>query len=358
MSTLKQVAILGATGAVGQRLVQILAEHPWFAVTTVAASERSAGRPYAEAVHWLLPGPIPASLARLRVVPAVPEWVPEELVFSALDASVATEAELAFRAAGRTVISNASSHRWDPQVPLVVPEINVGHLVLAQRQREKYGGTIVANPNCTTLGLCLALEPLRLRFGLKRVLVTTLQALSGAGYPGVPSLEAVDNVLPEIAGEEQKVETEPRKIFGRLNGDGVELAEVTISAQCNRVPVREGHLLSVSVELGAKATLEEVKQAFLDYRSPLSGLGFPSAPERPVLLTEASRRPQPLLDRDAAGGMAVTVGRVRPCPVLDYRFVALVHNTLRGAAGGTVLVGEVMVNKAPRLSQARSPWRP
>ncbi|MBC7188409.1 MAG: aspartate-semialdehyde dehydrogenase [Calditrichaeota bacterium] len=347
-----RVGILGATGAVGQRLVQILADHPWFEVTSVAASERSAGRRYGEAVRWLLPGPIPASVARLQVVPAVPERVPEEVVFSALDANVATEAELAFRAAGRTVISNASSHRLHPEVPLVIPEINADHLALAERQRQKYGGAIVTNPNCTTIGLCLALEPLRRRFSLRRVLVTTLQALSGAGYPGVPSLEAVDNVLPEIAGEEQKVETEPRKIFGRLTGEGVELADVAISAQCNRVPVREGHLLSVSVELGAKGTLEEVKQAFLDYRSPLSGLRLPSAPERPVLLAEAPCRPQPLLDRDVASGMVVTVGRVRPCPVLDYRFVALVHNTLRGAAGGTVLIGEVVV-KGSRLLRAQ-----
>jgi len=337
------VAILGATGIVGQRFVQLLAVHPWFEVTTVAASAQSVGQRYGEAVHWLLPGPVPAAVAEMQVVPAAPEHVPEKLVFSALDAAAAAEVELRFRAAGRVVVSNAKSHRWDPEVPLHIPEVNADHLLLVERQKARYRGALVTNPNCTTIGLCLALEPLRRRFGLPRVAVTTLQALSGAGYPGVSSLQALDNVLPEIEGEEEKVEHEPRKIFGHLAPGGVELAEVAISAQCNRVAVRDGHLLSVSVELAEKASMHEVREAFVTYRSPLAELDLPSAPQRPVTLCEAFARPQPALDRDAGGGMAVTVGRLRPCPVLDFRFVALVHNTIRGAAGGTILIAELML---------------
>lgn len=336
------VAILGATGVVGQRFVRRLINHPWFELTTLAASEQSAGRPYGEVVRWLLPGPVPTSVAQIKVVPALPHYVPEKLVFSALDATVATTVEAAFRAARRLVVSNAKSHRWDPDVPLIIPEVNAEHLALVEWQEAHYGGAIVTNPNCTTIGLCLALEPLRQAFGLKRVVVTTLQALSGAGHPGVPSLEALDNVLTEIEGEEDKVQSEPRKVFGRLAQGGVELAELAISAQCNRVAVRDGHLLSLAVKLKEKASIEEVREVFAAYQSPLAQLGLPSAPERPVHLSQAFARPQPALDRDAAGGMAVTVGRVRPCPVLDLRCVALVHNTIRGAAGGTVLIAELM----------------
>ncbi|MDZ7372921.1 MAG: aspartate-semialdehyde dehydrogenase [candidate division KSB1 bacterium] len=336
------VAVLGATGAVGQRFVQLLATHPWFSVAAVTGSERSAGKRYGEAVRWLLPGPPPEAIAKLTVLPTTPEVVEPSLAFSALDAAAAEEVEAAFRAAGKTVVSNAKSHRWDPDVPLVVPEINGDHLALVQTQRPRYGGAIVTNPNCTTIGLCLALEPLRLRFGLRRVLVTSLQALSGAGYPGVASLDILDNVLPEIAGEEEKVENEPRKIFGRLTDGTVEPSSLSISAQCNRVASRDGHLLSVSVELGSRATLEDVRRAYMEYTSPLADLALPSAPARPVLFTEEFARPQPLLDRDAAGGMAVTVGRLKRCAVLEYRFVALVHNTIRGAAGGTILIAELM----------------
>lgn len=336
------VAVLGATGVVGQRMVALLAEHPWFAPREVAASEQSVGKPYGDAARWYLSGECPPSVRELEVLPCTPEAVGAPLVFSALEPEAARDIEPAFRRARRVVISNARTHRWDPEVPLVIPEINAVQLELAERQKAKYGGAIITNPNCTTIGLCLALEPLRLRFGLRRVMVTTMQALSGAGYPGVSGLEIMDNILPEIAGEEAKVEHEPRKIFGLLTERGVEPATFTISAQCNRVPVRDGHLLSISVELERKASLEQVRQAFVDYCSPLGGLGLPSAPERPVLLIEAAARPQPLLDREAGRGMAVTVGRLRQCPVLDYRFVALVHNTMRGAAGGTVLVGELV----------------
>ncbi len=353
MSERIPVAVLGATGVVGQRMVQLLAAHPWFALTEVAASEQSAGRRYTDAARWHLPEACPPQVGQLEVMPCRPEEVKAPLVFSAVDAEAAREIEPAFRGAGRVVVSNARSHRWDPEVPLVIPEINAVHLELAARQLARYGGALVTNPNCTTIGLCLALEPLRLRFGLRRVMVTTMQALSGAGYPGVPALSIVDNVLPEIEGEEEKVESEPRKIFGRLSPAGIEPAELAISAQCNRVATRDGHLLSLSVELARKAALEEVRQAFLDYVSPLAGKGLPSAPARPVVFTGEPARPQPLLDRDAAGGMAVTVGRLRECPVLDFRFVALVHNTLRGAAGGTVLLGEVVAERLKMRTSTR-----
>jgi aspartate-semialdehyde dehydrogenase len=336
------VAVLGATGAVGQRFVQLLAGHPWFQVVAATGSERSAGKRYREAARWILPGSPPDDVASLEVLPTRPEVVEARVVFSALDAAVADEAELAFREAGKIVVSNAKSHRWDPDVPLVIPEINPEHLELVRLQLRRYGGAIVTNPNCTTIGLCLALEPLRRRFGLKRLLVTSLQALSGAGYPGVPSLDVLDNVLPEISGEEEKVENEPKKIFGQLRGETIELVDLPISAQCNRVASRDGHLLSVSVELSNEATLQAVREAFRQFKSPLAELGLPSAPIEPVVLTEEFARPQPLLDRDLAGGMAVTVGRLKPCAVLHFRFVALVHNTIRGAAGGTILIAELL----------------
>ena len=337
-----KVALLGATGAVGQRFVQLLEGHPWFELAAPVASDRSAGKPYGEAVRWLLPGGVPGSAAGMAVRPLDPGGIEAAFVFSALDSATASEAEPAFRAAGFTVISNASALRMDPQVPLVIPEVNADHLALLASQRARFGGAIAANPNCSTIGLCLSLEPLRRAFGLRRILVTTLQALSGAGHPGMASLEALDNVLPEIAGEEAKLRAEPAKIFGELEGPWIRPAGVTVSAQCNRVPVRDGHLLSVSVELANPASPEEARQAFLAYASPLAALGLPSAPERPVALEEGFARPQPLLDRDRSAGMAVTVGRLQPCPILGLRYAALVHNTIRGAAGGTLLIAELM----------------
>lgn len=341
----KRVAVLGATGAVGQRFVQLLAVHPWFEISALAASEKSAGRSYGEAVRWLLPGGIPERAACMEVVPPDPEAVRADLVFSALEACAASRVEPAFRDSGAVVVSNASSFRQDPEVPLVIPEVNAGHLEALARQRHRYGGAIVTNPNCSTIGLCLALEPLRRAFGLRSASVTTMQALSGAGHPGVASLDALDNVLPEIPGEEEKVEREPRKIFGSFESGGFRAHDLAVSAQCNRVAVRDGHALSVSVKLGREAGIDEVRRAFFDYRSPLEGLGLPSAPHSPVVLEEAPCRPQPLLDRDASGGMAVTVGRLRECPVLDFRLVALVHNTIRGAAGGTILIAEYLAAK-------------
>ena len=340
-----KVAVLGATGAVGQRFVHLLGGHPWFELSALAASGRSAGRTYGEAVNWMLPGEVPSGAAGLTVVPAEPGRIEADVVFSALDAGVAQEAEPAFRRAGFTVVSNAGAHRRDADVPLVVPEVNAGHLALVEAQRKTHGGAIVTNPNCATIGLCLCLEPLRRAFGVRRVQVTTLQALSGAGHPGVPSMDALDNVLPEISGEEEKLENEPRKIFGGLEGENIMPADLTVSAQCNRVPVRDGHLLSVSVELGQKVTPADAAEILEAYRSPLAGPSLPTAPEKPVILCREAARPQPARDRDAAGGMAVTVGRLRACPVLGLRYVALVHNTIRGAAGGTILIAELMASQ-------------
>lgn len=339
----RKVAVLGATGAVGQRFVQILSDHPWFEITALAASERSRGKSYGEAVRWLLPGGVPPAVARAKLLPPEPSKVQADVVFSALDASAADTLEPLFREAGFLVVSNARSFRADPEVPLVVPEINPEHLVLVTRQRKRHGGAIATNPNCSTIGLCLSLEPLRKTFGLKRVLVTTMQALSGAGYPGIPSMDIVDNVLTEISGEEEKIESEPHKIFGAGAQERGRRAELAVSAQCNRVAVRDGHTLSVSVELERPAGLGEIRRAFEEYESPLSPLNLPTAPERPVILTGDFARPQPLLDRDSGGGMAVTVGRLRDCPVLGVRYAALVHNTIRGAAGNTILIAELMV---------------
>jgi aspartate-semialdehyde dehydrogenase len=327
---------------VGQRLVAMLAHHPFFDLRWLAASDRSVGRPYREAVHWLLPSELPASASELEVLPADPDTVVAELVFSALDAAVACETEASFRAAGAIVVSNASSFRQDPEVPLVIPEINADHLALVTGQRRRHGGAIATNPNCSTIGLCLSLEPLRRAFGISEVIVTTLQAASGAGYPGVASLDLVDNVLPEIAGEEAKLLCEAPKIFGRLVDDRIEALPLTLSAQCNRVPVRDGHLMSVSVRLRHSASLDTVGEAIAAYTSPLADLGLPSAPPRPVVLERAPVRPQPVLDRDRGFGMTVTVGRVQRCPVLGLRYVALVHNTVRGAAGGTLLIAELL----------------
>jgi aspartate-semialdehyde dehydrogenase len=337
-----KVALLGATGMVGQRFVQLLQNHPWFELAALVASDRSAGKPYGEAVRWLLPEGVPESAAGMPVRPLDPGGIEADFAFSALDAATASEAEPAFRASGFTVISNASALRLDPEVPLVIPEVNAGHLALLAQQRTRYGGAVAANPNCSAIGLCLSLEPLRRAFGLRRVLVTTLQALSGAGHPGVASLEALDNVLPEIAGEEAKLREEPAKIFGELEETWIRPASLAVSAQCNRVPVRDGHLLSVSVELANPVSPAEARHAFLAYSSPLAGLGLPSAPERPVALEEGFARPQPLLDRDRSGGMGVTVGRLQSCPILGLRYAALVHNTIRGAAGGTLLIAEIM----------------
>jgi aspartate-semialdehyde dehydrogenase len=339
-----KVAILGATGMVGQRFVQLLQDHPWFEISALAASERSIGKPYAEAVRWKLDTPIPPRVRDLPVLEPKPD-LDAQIVFSGLDASVAGPIEEHFAQAGYVVISNSKNHRMDEDVPLVVPEINPEHLALIERQQARRGyrkGFIVTNPNCSATTLCLALAPLEQAFGIVSVVVTTLQAVSGAGYPGVPSLDIMGNVIPYIGEEEEKIERETRKIFGRLRDHAIELHPMKVSATATRVPVLDGHTESVSVQLRAPATLEEITDALRNYRSLPQQLRLPSAPEHPIVLQEEPDRPQPRLDVYREKGMATVVGRVRPCSILDWKFVILGHNTLRGAAGAAILNAELL----------------
>ena len=341
MSARIPVSILGATGTVGQRLVTLLDGHPRFEVVSLVASSRSAGRAYSDAVHWRLPGEPPASVARIEVSAAGdPPAQGARLALSSLDPSVARDTEERFARAGVMVVSNASPHRMVKDVPLVVPEVNGDHLALLDAQ-ERYpeGGGIVCNPNCSTIGLVLALAPLHRTFGVEAVDVTTLQAASGAGYPGVSSMDLIDNVVPLIPGEEEKLSGESAKILGRLAGSCVEPAPVQVSAQCFRVPVTDGHTASVSVRLGrGPRSAEELVGAWSAFAAE-HGAG--AAP--PLVISRAPDRPQPRLDRDAGIGMTATIGRVRPCPALGWRFVVLSHNTIRGAAGGTVRIAESLV---------------
>lgn len=344
-----RVGILGATGAVGQRFIALLAEHPWFEITALAASERSVGLPYREACTWRITADCPPAVAEMTVQPCKP-GLDCDFVFSALPGELAREVEEEMAAAGYGVVSNASAHRMDPDVPLLIPEVNPDHLRLLPIQRRRRGwgkGFIVTDPNCSTVGLTLALKPLHDAFGVRRVIVTTMQALSGAGYPGVPSLDSLDNVIPYIGGEEEKMVQEPRKLLGRFAEDeGVILpAEIAISPACNRVSTRDGHLETVSVELERKPSIAEVIEAFRHFESAPYKAGCPSALERTLIVREEPDRPQTLRDRDAGRGMAVTIGRVRPCEVFDVKFVLLSHNTIRGAAGGAILNAEWMVSQ-------------
>ncbi|MGH7544745.1 MAG: aspartate-semialdehyde dehydrogenase [Gemmatimonadota bacterium] len=336
------VGILGATGAVGQRLVERLDGHAWFEVREVGASRQSAGRPYGEAVTWRLPGDVPAAVAGLRVKDVTEPWE-SVLLFSALDAAVAGGVEAQLAARGHAVMSNARSHRLDPDVPLLIPEVNPDHLGLLALQRERGPGILVTNPNCSAIGLCLALAPLHRAFGVEAVEVVTLQSLSGAGYPGVAALDAADNVIPFIEGEEPKLVEEPRKVLGRWTGAAVEPAQMTVSAQVHRVPVSEGHQLALSVKLRQAASPEEVSATLARLRGRPQELALPSAPRFPIHVLSEPDRPQPRLDRDRERGMAITVGRVRRCPVLDVRLSVLVHNTIRGAAGAAILNAELCV---------------
>ena len=345
MSRKYRVGILGATGTVGQRFIQLLEGHPQFELTALAASDRSQGKAYKEACAWRLPGEMPLSVHSLKVQPPEPP-LDCELVFSSLPGGVARESEEAFARAGYAVISNSSAFRMDEDVPLLIPEVNHEHLSLLDAQRQAHGfdkGLIVTNPNCSTIMLVLALAPLHARFGVEAVVATTMQALSGAGYPGVASLDITDNVLPFIEGEEEKVETETLKILGRVAGARVEPATFAVSAQCNRVNVTDGHMAAVRVKLARRAGLEEVREAFSSYTSLPQELKLHSAPARPVVVRDERDRPQPRLDRDAGGGMSVTVGRIARDRVLDYRFVALSHNTVRGAAGAAILNAELLI---------------
>lgn len=337
-----RVGILGATGAVGQKFVELLDGHPWFDVAVLAASERSAGRRYREAANWIGSRAIPAEIAEMTVVETKPGF-DADVVFSGLDSSVAREIEGAFAEAGYPVISNARNYRMDEDVPLLIPEINPDHAALIEKQNWGGGGFIVTNPNCSTVGLVCALKPLVDAFTVESVQVVTMQALSGAGYPGVASLDALGNVVPYIGGEEEKMATEPNKLLGRLVGGHVEPAGIRISAQCNRVPVLDGHLEAVSVKFEHHVDVEDVKRAFVDFRSPIAADDLPTAPNPFIRVFEEDRFPQPRRHAELGRGMTVSVGRIRPCEVLDVKFVTLVHNTVRGAAGGALLNAELLL---------------
>ncbi|HYO83864.1 MAG TPA: aspartate-semialdehyde dehydrogenase [Bryobacteraceae bacterium] len=339
-----EVGVLGATGMVGQHFVRFLQGHPWFKLTWVGASDRSAGKKYSEATAWRLEGAMPQDIADLTVQACEPSTTAPPLIFSAMDASVATEIERAFAAAGHVVVSNSRNHRMEPDVPLLVPEINHSHLSVLPKQKEARGwkGYIVTNPNCSTIVMTLGLAPL-MPFGIERIVATTLQAISGAGYPGVASMDINANVVPFIGGEEAKMESETQKILGSLNGKGFEPLAARVSAHCNRVPVVDGHMVCISVELKQKAGVDELRRAFDAYTSKPQQLGLPSAPARPVIYMEQADRPQPRRDVERENGMAVFVGRLRECPVFDYKFIACGHNTVRGAAGAAVLNAELML---------------
>ncbi len=340
------VAILGATGAVGQRFIQLLHNHPWFKIAVLTGSERSIGQRYGDVARWILSEPIPDHVANMIVQPTeIVADVP--IAFSALPTDQATEYEPLWARGGALVCSNAGSFRMDPLVPLLIPEVNPDHLGVLERQRREreWSGAIITNPNCATITLVVPLKPLHDAFGAKRVFVTTLQAVSGAGYPGVASLDIVDNIVPNIAngGEEGKIETEPRKLLGALENNTFHDAPIMFSAQVTRVPVLDGHTALLSVEFEHKPSPDEAIACLSEWQAPPVVRDLPSAPARPVVVRGEADRPQPRRDRDLYGGMGTTVGRVRACPIFDLRFVALSHNTIRGAAGGAILNAELLV---------------
>ena len=337
-----EVGILGATGMVGQQFIALLAKHPWFKVAWLGASHRSEGKAFRDAAAWRLPVALPDNVARLTVDAATPGRAPK-LVFSGLDSSVAGEIEGAFAQAGHVIVSNSRNYRMDADVPLLIPEVNADHLALLTTQASARGwtGRIVTNPNCVVVVYAMALAPLR-QFGLKTSVITTLQAISGAGYPGVPSWDILANVIPHIGGEEEKVETEGQKILGSLNNDSVTPHPVIVSATTTRVPVHNGHTGSIAVGLEQKPTPEAIIDAWRSFTGRPQALELPSAPPQPIVYLTEANRPQPSLDVDRDGGMTVSVGRLRPCPVLAYKFVALGHNTIRGAAGAAILNAELM----------------
>ena len=350
---------------VGQRFIQLMHNHPWFDIAWLAASDRSAGKTYGEAARWKLDTPIPARIAAMKVSPNVPEAAGDDLpaiIFAALDADIARELEPKFAAAGCAVISNSSAFRMADEVPLVVPEVNADHLGLIEKQswRKTSGGFIVTNPNCSAIGLVLALKPLEERFGIESLFVTTMQAVSGAGYPGVASLDILGNVVPFIKNEEEKMQEEIGKLLGTFSGAKIEMLPAKVSAHCNRVAVEDGHTECVSIQLKKKATREEILAAWSEFQ-PLhskghGGLHLPSAPLHPVEFEAAPDRPQPRLDKMRGAGMASTVGRLRECPLLDWKFVVLSHNTIRGAAGAALLNAEVLavLGKLDKLKVAQA----
>jgi aspartate-semialdehyde dehydrogenase len=337
------VGILGATGMVGQQFIALLKKHPWFRVAWLGASERSAGKPYRDACAWRLPTALDDAVARMEVQNATPEGAPP-LLFSGLDSSVAGDIEASFAKAGRIIVSNSRNYRMESTVPLLIPEVNADHLSLLERQGDACGwpGRIVTNPNCAAVVLAMALAPLR-QFGLQHTLITTMQAISGAGYPGVPSWDILGNVIPHIGGgEEEKIETETKKMLGTLKGDTVEPHPVVISATTTRVPVQNGHTGAISVTLTQKPELAAIVDAWRSFCGEPQRLELPSAPPQPIVYLDEANRPQPALDVARDGGMTVSLGRLRRCPVLGYKFIGLGHNTIRGAAGAAILNAELM----------------
>ena len=341
------VAVLGATGSVGQRFISLLDHHPWFKVVALAASDRSIGQSYAQACRWVLNDPMPEFAREMVVVPATPECIDAEIVFSALHNEIAKDLEPQFAQAGFAVCSNASSYRRAEDVPLLLPEVNADHIQLVKIQREQRGwsGCILTNPNCTSTGLTVTLKALDDSFGVKKVFAVSLQALSGAGYPGIPSLDIIDNVIPNINGEEDKVEWEPRKMLGRLNDSKIQLADIGFSAHTNRVAVSDGHTVCASVELARPADPEAAEAVLRAYRAPASASELPSSPRPVIEVRSEADRPQPRLDRLTGNGMTTVVGRLRRDPILDLKFVVLSHNTIRGAAGGSIYNAELLVNE-------------
>lgn len=339
-----KVGVLGATGMVGQRFVALLQDHPWFRITELAASGRSVGKAYREACRWTISADMPAAAADMVVKECAP-GLDCELVFSALPAEIAGDIEESFARAGYKVSTNSRNHRMDPDVPLLIPEVNPDHIGMIEHQRRNRGwttGFVVTNPNCSTIHMVLALKPLQEAFGINRVLVTTLQALSGAGYPGVPSLDILDNVVPYIGGEEEKMQSETKKLLGTLRDGRFVDAPMEVSANCNRVATKDGHLECVSVGLDRKPDLDEVAQVFAGFQGLPQKLALPSAPRHPIIVRTEDDRPQPKYDRDEEKGMASVVGRIRECPILGYKFVVLGHNTIRGAAGAAILNAELL----------------
>ena len=347
----RNVGILGATGAVGQRFIQLLADHPWFNITWLAASDRSAGKTYAEACQWRLDTPLPAHIAQMILQPNTPEDAGADLpriIFSSVDSPIAKDLEPRFAAAGCAVISNSSAFRMAPDVPLVVPEVNADHLEVIESQptRKRSGGFLVTNPNCCAIGLVLPLKALEENFGIEKLFVTTMQAVSGAGYPGVPSLDILGNVIPFIKSEEEKLQEEVAKLLGSSSSNAFQAADLALSAMCNRVPVLEGHTECVSIKLRKPATHKQILAAWQSFQplhgKGLDGLHLPSAPEFPVEYAEGDARPQPRLDLMRGNGMTTTVGRLRPCTLFDWKFTLLSHNTIRGAAGAAILNAEIL----------------
>ncbi|MCA9932465.1 MAG: aspartate-semialdehyde dehydrogenase [Ardenticatenaceae bacterium] len=344
------VGVLGATGTVGQRFVQLLADHPWFEVVAVTGSERTAGRPFREGVNWVIGGTIPTTIADLIVQPTEPTLEitgKPPVVFSALPTAEAREWEPKFAAAGYAVVTNASAYRMTPDVPLLIPEINPEHtgLIATQRANNNWQGFIVASPNCSTTSAILPMKVFQDTFGLEAALIVTMQALSGAGYPGVSSMDIIDNVVPYIGGEDTKLENEPKKMLGSFRDGAVQFADIRTSAQANRVPVIDGHLASVSVKLGRHVSAEEAIAALQSWQPPQICRELPTSPAELLVYRSESDRPQPRLDRDTGDGLAWTVGKVRECDVLDIRYMAITHNTLRGAASGSILNAELLVKQ-------------